>query len=75
MFDISTTQDPPTKLYEFRRGSNFAHIYSMQFDPQSKHLVVSSNRETVHVFRLGDNKFDVGRRRLDSETVDENNQV
>jgi len=75
VFDVSANQDAPTKLYEFRRGSNFARIHSMRFDPASQHLVVSSNRETVHVFKLhGDNRCHVGRTRLDSETADENNQ-
>ncbi|KAF2796723.1 WD40 repeat-like protein [Melanomma pulvis-pyrius CBS 109.77] len=40
------------KLYQFRRGSIPARIYSMSFNSTSTLLCVSSATETVHVFRL-----------------------
>ncbi|KAJ4301636.1 autophagy protein [Kalmusia sp. IMI 367209] len=41
------------KLYQFRRGSIPARIYSMSFNSTSTLLCVSSASETVHIFRLG----------------------
>ncbi|KAF2129600.1 WD repeat domain phosphoinositide-interacting protein 2 [Dothidotthia symphoricarpi CBS 119687] len=41
------------KLYQFRRGSIPARIYSMSFNSASTLLSVSSATETVHIFRLG----------------------
>lgn len=41
------------KLYQFRRGSIPARIYSMSFNLTSTLLSVSSATETVHIFRLG----------------------
>ncbi len=41
------------KLYQFRRGSMPARIYSMAFNITSTLLCVSSATETVHVFKLG----------------------
>lgn len=40
------------KLYQFRRGSIPARIYSMSFNSTSTLLGVSSATETVHIFRL-----------------------
>ncbi|KAI9679480.1 MAG: autophagy protein [Caeruleum heppii] len=40
------------KLYQFRRGSMPATIYSMSFNLNSTLLCVSSATETVHIFRL-----------------------
>ncbi|KAF2744230.1 WD40 repeat-like protein [Sporormia fimetaria CBS 119925] len=40
------------KLYQFRRGSIPARIYSMSFNATSTLLAVSSATETVHIFRL-----------------------
>lgn len=40
------------KLYQFRRGSIPARIYSMSFNATSTLLCVSSASETVHIFRL-----------------------
>lgn len=40
------------KLYQFRRGSIPARIYSMSFNATSTLLCVSSATETVHVFKL-----------------------
>ncbi|KAI1610780.1 autophagy-like protein 18 [Exophiala viscosa] len=41
------------KLYQFRRGSMPARIYSMAFNITSTLLCVSSATETVHIFKLG----------------------
>lgn len=41
------------KLYQFRRGSMPARIYSMAFNITSTLLCVSSASETVHIFKLG----------------------
>lgn len=42
-----------TKLYQFRRGTYPARIYSMNFNLVSTLLCVSSATETVHIFRVG----------------------
>lgn len=41
------------KLYQFRRGSREARIYSMSFNLVSTLLAVSSAHDTVHIFKLG----------------------
>lgn len=41
------------KLYQFRRGSIPARIFSMAFNTTSSLLCVSSATDTVHVFKLG----------------------
>lgn len=40
------------KLYQFRRGSMPARIYSMSFNATSTLLCVSSATETIHMFKL-----------------------
>ncbi|KAI9489406.1 WD40-repeat-containing domain protein [Zychaea mexicana] len=40
------------KLYQFRRGSYPAKIYSMSFNLVGSLLCVSSDTETVHIFKL-----------------------
>ncbi len=40
------------KLYQFRRGTREAKIYSMNFNLVSTLLAVSSAHDTVHVFKL-----------------------
>ncbi|KAJ9669485.1 autophagy protein [Coniosporium apollinis] len=40
------------KLFQFRRGSIPARIFSMSFNATSTLLCVSSGSETVHIFRL-----------------------
>ncbi|CEI96330.1 Putative Autophagy-related protein 18 [Rhizopus microsporus] len=44
-----------TKVYQFRRGSYPAKIYSMSFNLVSSLLCVSSDTETVHIFKLAAN--------------------
>ena len=40
------------KLYQFRRGAYPAKIYSMSFNMVGTLLCVSSDTETVHIFKL-----------------------
>lgn len=40
------------KLYQFRRGTREARIYSIAFNPVSSLLAVSSAHDTVHIFKL-----------------------
>ncbi|XP_021944588.1 WD repeat domain phosphoinositide-interacting protein 2 isoform X2 [Folsomia candida] len=48
---FSTTDG--SRLFEFRRGmKRRADIYSISFSPDNSFLAMSSNTETVHVFRL-----------------------
>lgn len=46
------------KLYQFRRGTREAKIYSMNFNLVSTLLAVSSVHDTVHIFKLGASKSD-----------------
>ncbi|KAI0784072.1 WD40 repeat-like protein [Abortiporus biennis] len=41
------------KLYQFRRGTREAKIYSINFNIMSTLLAVSSAHDTVHIFKLG----------------------
>jgi autophagy-related protein 18 len=41
------------KLYQFRRGTREAKIYSINFNLVSTLLAVSSAHDTVHIFKLG----------------------
>jgi autophagy-related protein 18 len=41
------------KLYQFRRGTREARIYSINFNVVSTLLAVSSAHDTVHIFKLG----------------------
>lgn len=43
------------KVHEFRRGTYPARIYSIAFNAVSTLLCVSSDTETVHVFKIGGN--------------------
>ncbi|KAF9257722.1 WD40 repeat-like protein [Marasmius fiardii PR-910] len=44
------------KLYQFRRGTREARIYSMNFNSVGSLLAVSSAHDTVHIFKLGGNR-------------------
>jgi autophagy-related protein 18 len=46
-------------LFQFRRGSLPAQVFSMSFNATSTLLCVSSATETVHIFRLIDSKSSV----------------
>lgn len=48
VFSIPAAQ----KLHQFRRGSYAARIYSLNFNAVSTLLAVSSDTETVHIFKL-----------------------
>ncbi|KAF9113261.1 autophagy protein [Mortierella sp. AM989] len=41
------------RLYQFRRGSQAARIHSLSFNMTSTLLCVSSDTDTVHIFKLG----------------------
>ncbi|KAL1927544.1 hypothetical protein VTP01DRAFT_3781 [Rhizomucor pusillus] len=41
-----------SKVFQFRRGSYPARIYSLAFNPVSSLLCVSSDTETVHIFKI-----------------------
>ncbi|KAF9586696.1 autophagy protein [Lunasporangiospora selenospora] len=41
------------RLFQFRRGTQAARIYSLSFNPVSTLLCVSSDTDTVHIFKLG----------------------
>jgi len=43
-------------LYQFRRGTYSANIYSISFNLSDTFLCVSSGSETVHIFKLGNNE-------------------
>ncbi|GJJ71126.1 autophagy-related protein 18 [Entomortierella parvispora] len=49
IFSIPNAQ----RLYQFRRGSQSAKIYSLSFNLVSTLLCVSSDTDTVHIFKLG----------------------
>ncbi|KAF8056575.1 WD40 repeat-like protein [Lyophyllum atratum] len=50
------------KLYQFRRGTREARIYSMNFNVVASLLAVSSAHDTVHIFKLGPQKPGGGER-------------
>ncbi|EDR01283.1 uncharacterized protein LACBIDRAFT_254718 [Laccaria bicolor S238N-H82] len=54
------------KLYQFRRGTREARIYSINFNVVSTLLAVSSAHDTVHIFKLGSQKSREGVQDLDS---------
>ncbi len=43
-----------TLLHEFRRGTSACTVHGMAFSVDEKMLAVSSDRVTVHLFRLDD---------------------
>ncbi|KAG0055950.1 autophagy protein [Gryganskiella cystojenkinii] len=49
IFSIPNAQ----RLYQFRRGSQSARIFSLSFNLVSTLLCVSSDTDTVHIFKLG----------------------
>ena len=46
VWDIATL----TQKFEFRRGQKEADVYSVNFSPNNKLIVVTSNRGTVHIY-------------------------
>jgi len=46
-----------SRLIEFRRGvKRCAHVYSLSFSQDSQYLALSSNTETVHIFKVEENQ-------------------
>jgi len=43
-------------LYQFRRGTYPVHIYSISFNLADTFLCVSSDSDTIHIFKLGENE-------------------
>ena len=43
-------------LKELRRGTDFAEIYSLNFDKTSQYILCSSSKGTVHIFNVVKNK-------------------
>ena len=41
------------KLFQFRRGTYPTRIFSISFDLSSSMLAVSSETDTIHIFKLG----------------------
>lgn len=41
-------------MYQFRRGTLQASIHSLSFDPTGKMLAVTSDSDTIHIFKLED---------------------
>ncbi|KAG0293703.1 autophagy protein [Linnemannia gamsii] len=50
------------RLYQFRRGSHSARIYSLSFNLVSTLLCVSSDTDTVHIFKLGGTSPNISQR-------------
>ncbi|CAJ0580817.1 unnamed protein product, partial [Mesorhabditis spiculigera] len=46
-------------MWEFRRGTDPAGLYCMQFSPCSTFLAVSSDKGTIHIFSCRDSKKEV----------------
>ncbi|ORX44472.1 hypothetical protein BCR36DRAFT_359543 [Piromyces finnis] len=51
IFNLETRQ----KIHEFRRGSDKAQIYCINFNKKANKICVSSNKGTIHIFNLYDN--------------------
>ncbi|KAF9178314.1 autophagy protein [Haplosporangium sp. Z 767] len=50
------------RLFQFRRGTQSARIYSLSFNLASTLLCVSSDTDTVHIFKLGGSSSGGGHR-------------
>ncbi|KAJ5080450.1 autophagy-related 18a isoform e [Anaeramoeba ignava] len=49
---VFETNNLGKRKFKFRRGTTNAKIYSIAFSSQSSYLCLTSNRETVHVFKI-----------------------
>ena len=56
MIRVFSTVGICEKLYEFRRGTESAMIYSLAFSFDSNFLCVSSDTTTIHIFALRDRR-------------------
>lgn len=45
------------KLFEFRRGTDSADVYSMCFSPKSNYLIVNSDKFSIHLFCIGNSNL------------------
>jgi len=63
------------KLYQFRRGTREARIYSINFNVMSSLLAVSSAHDTVHIFKLGPQKAAPATPASPKESVDSREDV
>jgi len=52
IFDSSPSSVGGKQLFEFRRGSDPAEIFSMSFSPEAKFLVVNSDKYEAHIFSI-----------------------
>ena len=52
LWDLTSKQTEPTAIIEFRRGTTPAEISNLKFDNSDKYLTVSSDHNTVHIFKL-----------------------
>lgn len=43
-------------LKELRRGTDYAEIYSLNFDKNSQYLICSSSKGTIHIFNIQENE-------------------
>ncbi|OUM69331.1 hypothetical protein PIROE2DRAFT_19710, partial [Piromyces sp. E2] len=50
IFNLETRQ----KMHEFRRGTDKAQIYCINFNRNANKICVSSNKGTIHIFNLDD---------------------
>ena len=48
------------RLYTFRRGMNSAQVFSINFNINSNHVILSSNSGTIHLFKMVDTKPENG---------------
>ena len=48
VFNLETRQ----KMHEFRRGTDKAQIYCINFNKNANKICVSSNKGTIHIFNL-----------------------
>jgi len=51
IFNLESRQ----KIHEFRRGTDKAQIYSINFNKNCTKICVSSNKGTIHIFNLDEN--------------------
>jgi len=59
-----------SRLIEFRRGvKRCAHVYSLSFSQDSLYLALSSNTETIHIFRVEEGLLNQSEQSLPKQSV------
>jgi len=59
-----------SRLIEFRRGvKRCAHVYSLSFSQDSLYLALSSNTETIHIFRVEEGLLNQSEQSLPKQAV------